>query len=283
MLRALGKEGVLAALRRVDEIGGSVGEVGRIYLRFREREVDERELLRAGFSFFRSFAKEKRVRILFLLDEFQETANLNGYLFQLLKQEIDQTPDVRYIFSGSSVRMLTSIFLKEDAPLYLMVTRHMMGPLGEADVVAFVRERLGTAGLSISGDAARVLHRLSGGIPFYMQKLGLLVTQAALLAKRKRVSESDVAHAFARMLEELEGEFEVRWVSRLSPQQRAIVKQVAQIGSARMTEVAARIGVSAPAISSAMRRLKDMMILQTDDAGAYLVTDTVFGAWLARQ
>jgi hypothetical protein len=190
---------------------------------------------------------------------------------------------VRYIFSGSSVRMLTSIFLKEDAPLYLMVTRHMMGPLGEADVVAFVRERLGTAGLSISGDAARVLHRLSGGIPFYMQKLGLLVTQAALLAKRKRVSESDVAHAFARMLEELEGEFEVRWVSRLSPQQRAIVKQVAQIGSARMTEVAARIGVSAPAISSAMRRLKDMMILQTDDAGAYLVTDTVFGAWLARQ
>jgi hypothetical protein len=43
------------------------------------------------------------------------------------------------------------------------------------------------------------------------------------------------------------------------------------------------MGVSAPAISSAMRRLKDMMILQTDDAGAYSVTDTVFGAWLARQ
>jgi len=283
MLRALGNEGVLAALRRVDEIGGSVGEVGRIYLRFREREVDDRELLRTGFSFFRSFAKEKRVRILFLLDEFQETANLNGYLFQLLKQEIDQTPDVRYIFSGSSVRMLTSIFLKEDAPLYLMVARHMMGPLGETDVVAFVRERLGVAGLSISEDAARVLHRLSGGIPFYVQKLGLLVAQGTLLAKRKRISEKDVAHAFARMLEELEGEFEVRWISHLSPQQRAIVKQVAQAGPARLSEVAGLMGVAASAISSAMRRLKDMMILQTDDAGAYSVTDTVFGAWLARQ
>lgn len=283
MLRALGKEGILAALRRVDEIGGSVGEVGRIYLRFREREVDERELLRAGFAFFRTFAKERRVRVLFLLDEFQETASLNGYLFQLLKQEIDRTPDVRYIFSGSSVRMLTSIFLKEDAPLYLMVARHTMEPLGEVDVVAFVRERLGTAGLSISEDVARLLHRRSGGIPFYVQKLGLLVAQEAALAKRKRISESHVAHAFARMLEELEGEFEVRWVSRLSPQQRAIVRQVAQAGSARLSEVAKRMGVSAPAISSAMRRLKDMMILQSDDAGAYSVTDVVFGAWLARQ
>lgn len=283
MLRALGKEGVLAALRRVDEIGGSVGEVGRIYLRFREREVDDRELLRAGFSFFRSFAKEKRVRILFLLDEFQETANLNGYLFQLLKQEIDRTPDVRYIFSGSSVRMLTSIFLKEDAPLYLMVARHTMEPLGEADVVAFVLERLSTAGLSISRDAARDLHRRSGGIPFYVQKLGLLVSQEASLAKRKRVSEGDVGHAFVRMLAELESEFEVRWISRLSPQQRAIVKHVARAGSVRLSELAVRMGVTAPAISSAMRRLKDMMILQTDDAGAYSVTDTVFGAWLARQ
>ncbi|MEN6429293.1 MAG: ATP-binding protein [Coriobacteriales bacterium] len=283
MLRALVKEGVLAALRRVDEIGGSVGEVGRIYLRFREKEVDQKELLRGAFAFFHAFTKEKHVRILFLLDEFQEAANLNGYLFQLLKQEIDRTPDVRYIFSGSSVRMLTSIFLKQDAPLYLMVARHMMGPLGEADVVAFVRERLGVAGLSISEDAARALHRLSGGIPFYVQKLGLLVAQAALLAKRKRVSEGDVVLAFAQMLEELEGEFEVRWVSRLSSQQRAIVKQVARAGSIRMSELASQMGVTAPAISSAMRRLKDMMILQTDDAGAYSATDAVFGAWLARQ
>jgi len=283
MLRALVKEGVLAALRRVDEIGGSVGEVGRIYLRFRESEVDDKELLRGGFGFFRSFAQEKHVQILFLLDEFQEVANLNGYLFQVLKQEIDRTPEVRYIFSGSSVRMLTSIFLREDAPLYLMVSRHVMGPLLEDDVVGFVRERLGVAGLAATEDALRTVHRLAGGIPFYVQKLGLLVAQAALLAKRKRVSEKDVQQAFKQMLEELEGEFEVRWISRLSQQQRAVVKLVAQAGAIRLSEVAARMGVPATSISSAMRRLQDMMILHTNDAGAYSVTDVVFGAWLARQ
>jgi AAA+ ATPase superfamily predicted ATPase len=283
MLRALVKEGVLAALRRVDEIGGSVGEVGRIYLRFRESEVDDKELLRGGFAFFRSFAQEKHVQILFLLDEFQEVANLNGYLFQVLKQEIDRTPEVRYIFSGSSVRMLTSIFLREDAPLYLMVSRHVMGPLLEDDVVGFVRERLGVAGLAATEDALRTVHRLAGGIPFYVQKLGLLVAQASLLAKRKRVSEKDVQQAFKQMLGELEGEFEVRWISRLSQQQRAVVKLVAQAGAIRLSEVAARMGVPATSISSAMRRLQDMMILHTDDAGAYSVTDVVFGAWLARQ
>jgi AAA+ ATPase superfamily predicted ATPase len=281
--RALAKEGILAALRRVDEIGGSVGDVGRIYLRFRENEVDAEELLRAAFAFFRAFAAEKRVRVLFLLDEFQEVAGLDGYLFRLLKQEIDRTPEVRYIFSGSSVRMLTSIFLKEDAPLYLMVSRHVMGPLREDDVLRFVRERLAIAGLTISEDANRALFRRTGGIPFYVQKLGLLLSQAALLESHKRVSKKDVDLVFGRMLDEFEGEFEVRWISRLSQQQRAIVKHLAQAGTARLTDLAARMGVPASSISSAVRRLRDLMILDTDTSGAYVVADAVFAAWLARE
>ena len=66
------KEKILTAVQHVEEIGGSIGEVGKAYLKFRESEIDELGLLREAFQFFRAFAEEHQVQIVFLMDEFQE-------------------------------------------------------------------------------------------------------------------------------------------------------------------------------------------------------------------
>jgi len=276
------REKVLNALRRVEEIGGSVGDVGKVYLRFREGEVDELELVRGAFRFFRAFSEEKGMRIVFLMDEFQEVASFDGTLFNLLKKELDENMQARYVFSGSSVRMLSSIFLSEEAPLYLMVSRHRMEPLSESEVSAFVARRLAVAGLQLSDDAAVLFHSLTVGIPFYVQKLGLLVTQDANLQELTRVDRAAVQRAFARMLDELDSEFETRWVSRFRTQQRQILKSLAEIGEGSVTEIANRMGVARTDISSPLRRLRDMMVVTDGDQGGYALADGVFGAWLRR-
>jgi len=281
-VRATVKEGVLTALRRVEEIGGSVSDVGRIYLRFREHEVDAQELLRAAFRFFAAFCIEKEVRAVFVMDEFQEVASFDGQLFNLLKKELDENPNVRYLFSGSSVRLLSSIFLREDAPLYLMVSRHFMQPLDEESVVEFVAQRLAVAGLSASPAAAQAVFEHSGGIPFYIQKLGLLLVHGAWLDSEDEIDQPDVERAFARMLDELDGEFETRWTSRFSPQQRAILKTLARLGTARLTDIAAAMDARPTDISSAIGRMKDMLILAADASNGYAITDTVFSAWLVQ-
>ena len=274
------KERVLRAVQRVEEIGGSLSEVGRVYLRFREQEVEGTELARAAFRFFHSFAEEKSVRVVFLLDEFQEVAGFNGFLFNLFKKELDEVPNVRYFFSGSSMRMLSSIFLREDAPLYLMVSRHYMEPLRENTVADFVRQRLAIAGLAITNPAVRLLHALTGGIPYYIQKLGVLVVQSAFLRSTAKITASQVRDGFDAMLEELDSEFEVRWFARFSNQQRTIVKTLAQLGEVRMKDIAAEMRVQRYDISSAVNRLRDMMILATKSDGSYYIVDCVFAAWL---
>jgi len=277
--RAL-KEKTLAALRSVEEVGGSVGDIGKISLRFRENEIDELELLRGAFRFFRSFAEERGMRTVFLMDEFQEIASFNGVLFNLLKKVLDENVQTRYVFSGSSVRMLSSIFLSEDAPLYLMVARHRMEALSKEDVVGFVASRLAVAGLHVSKPAGLLFHELTSGIPFYVQKLGLLVVQAARLGKRTTVDAPAVRQAFARMLDELDSEFETRWLSRFSPLQRQIVKALGELGEATVTEIAVSMGVERTDISSSLRRLRDMMVVHSNGEGSYALVDTVFGAWL---
>ena len=280
VFRLSAKEKVLTALRQVEEIGGSVGEVGKGYLRFREQEIDEMELVREAFRFFRSFSKEKGMRIAFLMDEFQEISSFNGVLFNLLKKELDENPDTRYVFSGSSVRMLSSIFLSEEAPLYLMVGRHRMEPLDQDEVAGLVAQRIAVAGLHVSKKAARLFHIMNGGIPFYVQKLGLLTVQEAQLQSLLKIADATVNSAFERMLDELDSEFETRWTSRFSVQQRQIVRTLADLGEARLTDIAGGMGAATTDISSAVRRLRDMMVIQTDDGGVNSLVDIVFAAWL---
>jgi len=268
------------ALERVEEIGGAIGEAGRVYLKFRDRAVDEHELARETFRFFRALAEEKQVKVVFMLDEFQEVAAFDGYMFNLLKKELDLPSPIRYFFSGSSMRLIARIFLHEEAPLYLMVSRHFMGPLREDVVVTFVQERLALVNLRIGLPAARRLYGLTGGIPFYVQKLGGIVVQRALLDGTEGITLEHVERAFDAMSNELDSEFEVRWLSRFSPLQRRIVRGLARLGQARVTDLAAHIEAKPTDISSSLSRLKDMMIIGQQENGSYVLIDTVFAGWL---
>lgn len=277
------KERILRAAQRLDEIGGSIGELGRVYLRFREKEVDEKELVRAAFRFYRELAEEKDLRIVFLLDEFQEIAAFNDYIFNLLKKELDLPSKVRHFFSGSSMSMLSQIFLREDSPLYLMVAKHYMEPLEMEEVIDFVRKRFKVVDISLDKEAAALFHQLTGGIPFYIQKLGLIVFQEALLKSRREIGEEGVKSAFAAMLDELDGEFETRWLSRFSNLQRRILRALADLKEARLTDIAAQMGCKPSDISSSITRLKEMMIIAKRGNGRYSIVDRVFHAWLARE
>lgn len=275
------RDTILKALQRVEEIGGTVGELGKAYLRFRESEIDEQELLRQAFVFIRAFCDEKGVQIAFLMDEFQEVASFDGMVFRLLKKEMDENTSARYLFSGSSIRLLTSIFLSEEAPLYLMASRHRLQALDEGTVSDFVAERLAVAGFHVSSDAAAHVCALTGGIPYYVQKLGFLSLQQAQAAKHKKVTRAHVEAACVRMLEELGTEFEGRWVARLSNQQRRIAKALSDLGHGTVSQIARHLGVQRTDISSSLRRMQDMMIVTADEATGYSLTDVVFSRWLA--
>lgn len=268
------------AMRRIQELGGSVGELGDVYVRFREGDTDDHELIRQTFQAIRNLTDEADLNIVFLMDEFQELTQLNGFVFNTFKKELDTASRVRYFFSGSSVGLLSDIFLKEDSPLYLMVAKHYMTSLSQVDVAQFVTARLATVDIDVAHSAASEVYRLTGGIPFYVQKLGLLATQNALFDEQTALDVADIRRAFGAMLEELDGEFEARWFTRFSPLQRQIVKALAELGSARSTEVATHIKCKPTDISSSLARLRDMMILQKAEPARYSLVDRVFSAWL---
>ncbi len=71
------------------------------------------------------------------------------------------------------------------------------------------------------------MHTLTGGISFYVQKLGFMTEQRARSTQVDKAGSSLVQSAFSDMLLELESEFEARWINRLPQQQRQVVKGLA--------------------------------------------------------
>jgi AAA+ ATPase superfamily predicted ATPase len=274
---------VIDAIRSVEKIGGSIAKVGEIYLKFRERSLNKEDLARGVFDFIEDFAKEKKQNMIIVFDEFQEAEKFNGFLFNLFKHSMDSQERTKYFFSGSFLGLLEKVFLREDAPLYLMAARHSMKPLEETTVVRFVQSRFRTMRISLSVDVAKLFHKYTGGIPFYVQKLGLLCFQQAMIRKEKEIKTDLVKNGWRNMLDEFDNEFENRFLRKFSNQQKKIIKTIASSEPTSLAVIAKTIGRRSTDISSQVNRLVEAMVLFKDGQKDYCMTDKVFRDWLTSQ
>jgi len=273
---------ITAATRSISEIGGSIEYIGNVYLRFRENEIDEKELISETFEFIENLSKELNEPIIIALDEFQELSKFNGNIFNMLKSHMDSQPNVRYIFSGSSVSLLHDVFLKPDSPLYLMAARIQLEPIKKKDVDDYIRSRLKTQNITISEPALDSIYEYTAGYPFYFQKIGFLLYQIAVIGKKRNIDINDVESAFSSMLNEFDSEFESRYSTKFSRQQQDILKYLSQNKTKRLTEISDDMQTPASSLTTSMKDLYNTMTVDKPKEGTYGIMDNVFRLWIKK-
>lgn len=268
-------------LPEIEKVGGSVGNLFEVYIELRERAIDDEQFARSAFEFLEAFPEEYDTGLVVILDEFQELHEIASPLvFQLFKSFSDRLEKVRFAFSGSSVRVLDSIFLQPDSPLYHMAGKVPLEPLDEAIVLDFLRERFGEAGMAIDEDAARTIHELTGGIPFYVQKIGLNCWLTCLQDDRTSIDRNDVMAAHDTMLWELGAEFETRFEFKYGQAQKAILIELSGGEVVRRSDLADRTERSTGQLSSSLTGLENAMEIRKRGRGRYQICDAVFAAWI---
>lgn len=273
---------ITAAYGPLTEIGGSIEHAGNIYLKFLESELKEEALIQETFDFIESFSNEKKEPLIIAFDEFQELRRFNGSIFNTLKSRMYRPPEVRYIFSGSSISFMQKVFLKPDSPLYLTAARTELKPIKEEDVKKYIKTRLATRRIEISEHALEKIHELTGGFPFYFQKLGILLHQEAFLEEKTRIKAKDVERVFAAMLDELDSEFEARYTENFSDQQKKVLKYLSAEKQKHLNQIALDMNTPASSLSTSMRELYGTMTISKPKKGLYEITDSVFRLWLKR-
>lgn len=273
---------ITAAYGSLSEIGGSIEYVGGIYLKFRDDDLNEQDLIAETFEFIDHFSKEKEVPIVLCFDEFQELRKFNGSIFNVLKSRMDSQPNVRYIFSGSSISLLHDVFLKPDSPLYLMAAKMQLKPIKEEYIGKYIRQRLGIQNIQISDQALDNICTVTGGFPFYFQKLGFMVYQDAVLENKEKIESTDVDTSFCAMLAEFDSEFESRYIDKFSEQQKKILKHLSKEKFRRLSHIAKDMQTPASSLTSSMSDLQNTMTIEKSKDGVYRIIDNVFRIWLKR-
>ncbi|MDO9516934.1 MAG: hypothetical protein Q7J10_02685, partial [Methanosarcinaceae archaeon] len=202
--------------------------------------------------------------------------------FNVLKSRMDSQPNVRYIFSGSSISLLHDVFLKPDSPLYLMAAKMQLKPIKKEYVGKYIKQRLGTQNIQISDQALDDIYTVTGGFPFYFQKLGFMVYQDAILENKEKIENTDVDANFCAMLAEFDSEFESRYSDKFSEQQKKILKHLSIEKFRRLSHIAKDTQTPASSLTSSMSDLQNTMTIEKSKDGAYGIIDNVFRIWLKR-
>lgn len=162
-----------------------------------------------------------------------------------------------------------------------MASRTELKPIAEKDVKKYIKSRLATRQIEISKSALEKIHELTGGFPFYFQKLGSLLYQDAFLEEKTRIKTKDVDRAFTSMLEEFDSEFEAR-MEKFSEQQKKVLKFLSAEKQKRLSQIARDMDTPASSLTTSMRGLYSTMTVCRPKEGLYGITDNVFRLWIKR-
>jgi hypothetical protein len=219
---------------------------------------------------------EKRPAVL-VIDEFQAATPIDDRLPDLLKGLADNYPTVSLVLAGSKRHLMEQLVVEQEAPLYGLAQRMALGPIAEAEMLAYLVERAAAGGRALSEKVAGYLLALAGPVPNDVQHLAYDAFEASgAVMDAGSVDagmEAAVAHDAALFADAL---------SRLSPGQARVLAAVAVDPPAEPYAAAFARMVGLANASSVRKALQP---LQEDDVvvereGRRVVADPFFAAWL---
>ena len=144
---------------------------------------------------------EKGKRAVVVLDEFQEVGELlpNDRFERVMRSVIQSHTRVSYVFIGSRYHMLRRMFTDHSRPFYKSALTVLLDKPPVEESVRFVVSRFKSGGIRIGEDVAALLVAKAENIPYFIQQMGIEVFRVAKDTVKKRVDETDVSSAYARL------------------------------------------------------------------------------------
>ncbi|HDN78972.1 MAG TPA: hypothetical protein ENG33_00735, partial [Chloroflexi bacterium] len=249
--------------------------------------TDASLMLKLAFDFPERLAKELDTPLILFLDEFQEITVLSHYPgigdpLALFRAAIQRQERVAYVIAGSAITVMEKMVQEHRSPLFLQFELLELSSFTREATVALARKWLP----GISTTAARQIHRLSGGHPFYITALA---RRLGRMPWDGEITPEVVSYAF--ILEALSPEGQIyhycRYLYDVSLQRargygvlKAILQVLAEEEGLSLSEVARRIAKSPSATRGYLRWLMEVDLV-VEEGKLYFYRDPVLRYWVA--
>jgi hypothetical protein len=265
------------------EVGVDVG-VAEARLRKPVREIEKE--LRSALR--RAARVGDRRTLVVMVDDVDLVATPGDALLQLRAICLElYSSDVTIAFVVSASPGLFGSIRGVHEPLVRFFEPITLGPLELAPAAEAITNPLTETDVTFDDDVVAEIVELSGGRPYYLQKLAYFAFDAA---EAGRVGRAEFTAAFERAFASVSLEiFAARW-SAMAPTERQVVSVVASASVARLSgEIegeAGRLGIAPAATRQALRRLAargHIDRLADGQRGRYAVRDRLFRRYLELQ
>lgn len=233
------------------------------------------------------FAKEQKIEIALILDEFQEIKRLDNSssigknrTLPLLEGIISSQEKTWYLFTGSMIRLMNHILEDGHSPFYGRVEKIDVGGFIKEDLLALANN---VSEKPITGEGLTLLWNISRGNPYY----GVVIcSKANFLTKRVEfIEKQHIKEAFVESLTKGELNLHCRYIFDTSlgrVSKSTLLKEITRcLSSTGMTpaELGKKLGRDRGVISSQLRILEDFDLIKKVEF-QYHIQDDVLKLWL---
>ena len=239
-------------------------------------------LLEQLFSEPEAIARERKGRLVVILDEFQDLMELGPTLLRLLRAVIQQQQHVSYAFLGSRQALLRKAVHERSAPLLKIARPYPLGPLPKEEFAAFLTARFEGSGRPVPRPAVEALIDFTRGHPNDTQEAAHFLWEVARLPLS---ADELVSTAIDRVLDAEAAQMTVLWHDS-APAQRNLLTALVEWGGRNIYSEAYRRHANlgpATTVQRAVQTLLERELVDLDATGAYLIKERFFEEWIRRR
>ena len=215
------------------------------------------------------------------LDEFQQIAEYpERNVEALLRTQVQQCPNVRFIFSGSKQHLMSDIFNSPKRPFFRSTDKISLDVIPEQTYYAFAQRWLQTTGTILPQEVFHTMYDRLNGYTWYMQ----YILNRLFETHPQEVTEADVTDCLNYIVQREEDDYR-KMYSLLTNNQAVVLRSIAKEKiAASPTSALFLKKYNLPAVSSVKRAidfLKEKEYIYPTHEG-YIVYDRFMSIWLQR-
>ena len=227
------------------------------------------------------FLRQRERPVVIAIDEFQQVREYpEKNVEALLRSHIQFLPNVRFVFAGSQLHIMSGMFVAPRGAFYNSTDILSLDVIDRAKYCAFARRFFTRAKMSFSDEAFMELYERFDGVTWYVQAVLNRIWQKGAGFN----GESDTDAAVKSLLENRNLVF-LDLLRSQSEASRAVLRAVAEekvVGKPTgKTFLHAHSLGAASTVATVIRNLLGRELLYRDDEG-YRVYDKLFAMWLRR-
>jgi uncharacterized protein len=221
-------------------------------------------------------ARDRRTAL--IMDEFQESVEIDRGLPNLLRAVFQQQPEVAHVYLGSKRHVMTRIFSDENEPFWRSAKSIELGLIEQEPFGRFIAVRFEMTGKAIGEEALDELLARTGGHPYATQELCYFLWEQT--REGEEASVEQLRQALAAVLRSENAHFDLLWEDASTAQRLVLQALAGEPGRPFRSDYRARHGLPpATNVQRALRSLEQREIVKGEE-GAYRIVEPFLAEWL---